>query len=98
MNLFFQILISRSSFELKAILLISSVKSLYLSLLNCCFIFSIKLLCLYWDRNDLYRWVMSQKSPVNDFQQVKNIFELKEDFIKIYSDESDEEYFHKVDV
>ena len=41
---------------------------------------------------------MSQKSPVNDFQQVKNIFELKEDFIKIYSDENDEECFHKVDV
>ena len=50
------------------------------------------------DRNNLYRWVMSQTSPVNDFQQVKNIFQLKEDFIRIYSDESDEEYFHKVDV
>ena len=36
----------------------------------------------YWDVNNLYRWAMSQKHPVNKFEWIKY----------------DEEYFLEVDV
>ena len=32
--------------------------------------------------NHLYRWAMSQKLPVNVFEQIKDISQLNEDFIK----------------
>ena len=41
---------------------------------------------------------MSQKLPVNNFEWIKNIFQFNEDFIKNYNEESDEGYFHEVDV
>ena len=52
----------------------------------------------YWDITDLYGWEMLQKLPVNNFEQVKHNFGLKEDFIKNYNEEKDERYFPEVDV
>ena len=52
----------------------------------------------YWDVNNLYGWAMSQKLPVNKFEWVEDTSQFNEDFIKNYNEESDEGYFHKVDV
>ena len=41
---------------------------------------------------------MSQKLPVNKFEWIEDTTKFNEDFIKIYNDESDEEYFLEVDV
>ena len=30
----------------------------------------------YWDVNNLYRWAMSQKLPVNNFKGIKDISQL----------------------
>ena len=52
----------------------------------------------YWDVNKLYRWAMLPKLPVNNFEWVEDTSQFNEDFIKIYNEESDEEYFLEVDV
>ena len=52
----------------------------------------------YWDINNLYGWAMSQKLPVNGFKWVENTCQFDEDFIESYDEESDEEYFLKVDL
>ena len=52
----------------------------------------------YCDANNLYRWRMSQKLPVNNFKWIKNTSHFNEDFIKDYSEESNERYFLEVDV
>ena len=52
----------------------------------------------YWDVNNLYVWAISQKLPVNNFEWIKDIFQLNEDFIKNYNKENDEEYFLEIDV
>ena len=52
----------------------------------------------YWDVNNLYGWVMSQKFPVNDSKWVEDIFKFNKDFIKSYNDESDDGCFLEVDV
>ena len=44
----------------------------------------------YWDVNNLYGWAMSQKVPVNNFEQIKDTFQFNEDFIKNCREESDE--------
>ena len=41
---------------------------------------------------------MSQKLPVNDFNQVEETSEFKEDFIKIDNEDSDIGHFIEVDV
>ena len=41
---------------------------------------------------------MSQKLPVNNFEWIKDTSQFNEDFIKNYNEESDEEYFLKIDV
>ena len=41
---------------------------------------------------------MSQKRPVNNLEWIEDNSEFNEDFIKNYNEESDEEYFLKVDV
>ena len=41
---------------------------------------------------------MSQKLTVNNFERIKDTSQFNEDFIKNYNEESDEGYFHKVDV
>ena len=41
---------------------------------------------------------MSQKRSVNNLEWIEDNSEFNEDFIKNYNEESDEEYFLKVDV
>ena len=41
---------------------------------------------------------MSQKLPVNKFEQIKDTFQFDEHVTKNYNEESDEGYFLKVDV
>ena len=48
----------------------------------------------YWDVNNLYGWPMSQKLPVNTFEWIKDTSQFNEDFIKNYSEESDEGYIN----
>ena len=52
----------------------------------------------YWDVNNLYGWVMSQKLPVNNLQQTEETSQFNEDFIKNYNEESDKGYSLEVDV
>ena len=52
----------------------------------------------YWDVNNLYGWVMSQKLPVNKFEWIEDISQFNEYFIKNCNKESDEVYFLEVDV
>ena len=52
----------------------------------------------YLDANNLYRWEMSQKLPVNGFWSVNDISRFNEDFIKNYNENSDVGYFLEVDV
>ena len=49
----------------------------------------------YWDVN-LYGLAMSRKLPVDGFQQIEDAFQINEDFIKSYNEESDEGYFLEV--
>ena len=41
---------------------------------------------------------MSQKLPVNNFQQIADTCQFNEDFIKNYNEESNKGYFPEVDV
>ena len=52
----------------------------------------------YWDVNNLYGWVRSQKFPVNNFKWIEETSKFNDDFIKNYNGESDEGYFLEVDV
>ena len=52
----------------------------------------------YWNINNLYGWVISQKFPVNDFKWVEDISEFNEHFMRSYNDDSDEGYFLEIDV
>ena len=38
---------------------------------------------MYLDANNLYGWAMSQKSPVNGFKWVKNLYRFNEIFKEI---------------
>ena len=51
----------------------------------------------YWDVNNLYGWVMSQKLPVNNFEWTEETSKFNKEFIKTYNDERDEGYFLEVD-
>ena len=42
--------------------------------------------------------MMSQKVPVNNFEWIETTSQFNKDFIKIYNDQSDEEYFIELDV
>ena len=44
----------------------------------------------YWDVNNLYGWLMSQKLPVNKFEWIEDTLQFNEDFIKNYNKDSDE--------
>ena len=35
----------------------------------------------YWDVNNVYGWAMSQKLPVNNYEWIKDTFQINEDFI-----------------
>ena len=52
----------------------------------------------YWDVNNLYGWVRSQKFPINNFKWIEETSKFNDDFIKNYNGESDEGYFLEVDV
>ena len=56
--------------------------------------------CLtYLDANNLYRWAMSQKLPVNGFMWYNEyLSDFDEDFIKNYNENSNVGYFLEVDV
>ena len=47
----------------------------------------------YWDVKDLYRWAMSQKLPVNNFEWMKDTSQFNDNFTKSYNEESGERYF-----
>ena len=53
---------------------------------------------IYLDANNLYGWTMSQKLPLNDFEQEENIYKFNQDFIKNYDEDSNQGYFLEVDV
>ena len=42
-----------------------------------------------WDGNNLQGWDMSQKLPVNNFEQIEDTSQFNEDFIKNYNEERD---------
>ena len=52
----------------------------------------------YWDVNNSYTWVMSQKLPVNTFEWIEDTSQFNEDFIKSYNEENDEGHFLEVDL
>ena len=52
---------------------------------------------MYLDANNLYRWTMSQKLPVNGFKGVKKFSKFDERFIKNYDENSDKRYFLEVE-
>ena len=46
----------------------------------------------YLDANNLYRWAMSQKLPVNNFKWVKDTSKINEEFIKNYNENNKIDY------
>ena len=57
---------------------------------------SLYLKCLHV--NNLYRWAMPQKLQFDGFKQVQETSQFNENFIKIYSVDSNMRYFFHVDV
>ena len=53
---------------------------------------------MYLDANNLYRWEIAQKLPVNGFKWVKDLPKFNKSFIKNYDENSDKGYFLEVDV
>ena len=53
---------------------------------------------MYLDANNLHRWVMPQKLPVDGFKWTKKLSEFNEDFIKNYDENNDKGYILEVDV
>ena len=50
--------------------------------------------CLtYLDANNLYRWAIYQKLPINGFKWKNDESRFNEDFIKNYNENGDEGYF-----
>ena len=52
----------------------------------------------YWDVNNLYSWIMSQKLPVNNLEQIEKTSQFNEDFIKSYNEEDSKQYFLELDI
>ena len=52
----------------------------------------------YWNVNNLYGWVTSQKLLANNFEWFEDTAQFNEDFIKNYNEDSDVGYFFEVDV
>ena len=53
---------------------------------------------MYLDTNNLYRWTISQRLPVNGFEWMKKLFEFDERFIKNYDENNDKGYILEIDV
>ena len=53
---------------------------------------------MYLDANNLYRWGMSKKLPVNGFKWVKKLLKFNEEFIINYDENSNKGYIFEVDV
>ena len=53
---------------------------------------------IYVDANNLYRWAMSKKLPVDGFKWVDDLSMFTEDFIKSYDEEGDVGYLLVVDI
>ena len=53
---------------------------------------------MYLDPNNLYRWAISQKLPVNSFKWVKHLKRFNEIFIRNYDENNVKGYFFEVDV
>ena len=43
---------------------------------------------IYWNKNNLYGWAMSQEIPVNDFTRVEEKSKFNEGSMKIYNGDS----------
>ena len=52
----------------------------------------------YLDANNLYRWAISQKLPVDGFKWVEKLSKFNERFIKNYNENSDKGYILEADV
>ena len=52
----------------------------------------------YWNMNNLYDWAVSQKLDASRYKWVEDFSKFNEDFIKIYNEKSNEQYFLEVDV
>ena len=52
----------------------------------------------YWDANNWYTRVMSQKPPVNEFKWVEEASKFKIDLIESYNEKSKDAYFLEADV
>ena len=54
----------------------------------------------YLDANNLYGWAMSQKLPVDGFQQIEkdDLSKFNESFIKNYDESSDKGYILEADI
>ena len=54
----------------------------------------------YLDANNLYGWAMSQKLPVDGFEQLEedDLSKFNESFVKNYDENSDKGYILKVDI
>ena len=50
----------------------------------------------YWDVNNIYRWAVSQKLPLNNFEKIKDTSQFNEDFTKNYNEKRGQRYFLKV--
>ena len=53
---------------------------------------------MYLDTNNLHRWTISQRLPVNGFEWMKKLFEFDERFIKNYDENNDKGYILEIDV
>ena len=52
----------------------------------------------YWDVNNLCRWAMSRKHPVNNFEWIEETYQFNKNFMKNYNEESDEGCFLEIPV
>ena len=48
--------------------------------------------------NNLFGWAMPWKFPINNFEWTKDTSQFNKNFLKIYNEESDKEYFFEADV
>ena len=53
---------------------------------------------MYLDANNLYRWAMSQRLPVNGSEWMEQLSEFDERFIRNYNENNDKGYILEVDI